>query len=114
MKNLYLTICFLISCTISIGQDPESYPVATCSDDFCVQLDPDQAVVEHYKIDIAPFGFATFEDAQAKFGYISNNLLTYTVDFDNQRVILTVHLDRTPAPEDIVWWNNYIDSLCGL
>ncbi|MBN4073139.1 hypothetical protein JYT74_03750 [Crocinitomix catalasitica] len=114
MKKLYLSICFLIACSVSIAQDSDSYPAATCSDEFCVQLDPDQAIQEHYKIDIAPFGFATNEAARAKFGYISNNLLTYTVDFDIQRVILTVHTDRTPVPHDITWWNDYIDSLCGL
>jgi len=114
MKKLYLAICLLTLGLISFGQETKTLPTASCSDEFCVQLDATLPIQDYYKIDIAPFGFATYEDAQNKFGYISNNLLTYNVDFDNNQVILQVHTDRTPEPKDIVWWNEYLTSLCGL
>ena len=114
MKRFYFAFCFLIASSAAIAQDEESYLSATCSDEFCVTLDATSPIQEFYKIDIAPFVFATYEDAQNKFGYISNNLLTYNVDFENNRVILQVHTDRTEAPKDIVWWNDYLESLCGL
>ncbi|MCG8574990.1 MAG: hypothetical protein MI810_08920 [Flavobacteriales bacterium] len=114
MKKLYVVTCLLFTSLISFSQDPESYPVANCTESFCVSLDATQPIQTYYKIDIAPFEFENYEAAQAKFGYITNNLLTYTVDFENQRVILQVHNERTPEPKDIVWWNNYLDSLCGL
>ena len=94
--------------------DMTTFPVATCNTDFCVQLDADQPVEEYYQIDIASFNYTTFSAAYEKFGAISNNLLTYSVHIDEQIVVLQVHLDRTEEPKDIVWWNDYLNSLCGL
>lgn len=109
------TITMLFISVLGLSQsDLSTYPVATVTTDYCVQLDTNVPLAEFYKIDITPFGFTTFADAHAQFGRISNNLLTYTVDIDNQCVILQVHLDRTEVPHDLAWWNDYLNSLCGL
>jgi hypothetical protein len=93
-------------------QWPTNYETATITGDYCVSLDATKAVVEFYKIDITSLNFATENDAKKVFGAISNNLLSYSVDFANGAAYLHVHLDRTKNPEDIAWWNNYIQGLC--
>lgn len=114
MKKLYFALSFLTLSSVSFSQDTESLPTASCSEEFCVQLDGSLPIQEFYKIDIGSFEFATYEDAQKKFGYISNNLLTYKVNFADEEVVLQVHTDRTPESQDLVWWNEYLTSLCGL
>ncbi len=112
MKRLFLL--FLLPFAANAQGDPSTYPVATITTEHCVQLDANLPVSDLYQINIAPFGFSTFEAAYNVFGMISNNLLTYTVDILNQKAILEVHLDRTDVPQDIVWWNNYLQSLCAM
>lgn len=114
MKKIITIAVLFFSVLGSAQSDPSTYPVATVTTDYCVQLDTNVPLAEFYKIDITPFGFTTFAEAHDQFGRISNNLLTYKVDIDNQRVVLQVHLDRTDVPHDLAWWNDYLDSLCGL
>lgn len=120
MKSLK-KLALIVLLAGSTGAYSQLYPEgttlgeATVTDDtYCVSLNADQPVQEYYELNIASQGFTTFEDAHRIYGAISNNLLTYKVDIDNQRVILQVHIDRTEEPQDIVWWNAYLESLCGL
>ena len=118
MKDLFLKAvipAFLILPELSFSQHVETtYSAATITEDYCVTLDPTEEISEFYEIDIHDFGFETEIEATKKFGFISNNLLTYSVDFENEKAYLQVHLDRTPEPRDIIWWNEYLNSLCGL
>lgn len=91
---------------------PTTYGSASITADYCVSIDTTQPLQEYYQMDISHLNFATETDAKKVFGFISNNRLTYMVDFNNHVAYLRVHADRTPQPEDVIWWNNYIDSLC--
>lgn len=112
-----LTVCAgLLAATASFGQ-PEGdfdYATATITEEFCVSLDTEVEVSEYYEIDISHLALESEIEAKNKFGYIDNNLLTYSVDFAAEKAYLHIHLDRTAEPKDIVWWSAYIESLCGL
>ncbi len=94
------------------SDNPEATGVATITDSYCITLNDSESIQNFYSIDISALGLETEYDAKKKFGYISNNLLTYKVDFENTKVILEVHVDRTAKPENVAWWNDYLDSLC--
>jgi hypothetical protein len=116
MKYLTITTVFLaliFASSNSFAQDIE-YGTATVTEEYCVSLDTESPIAEHYSIDISHLHLMTELEAVNKFGFISNNLLTYTVDFEAETAYLHVHLDRTSTPEDIIWWNDYVESLCGL
>lgn len=91
---------------------PTSYEIGSITPGYCVSIDITKPVVEFYKIDISTLNFATEQEAQKVFGAISNNLLSYRVDFNNQAAYLQVHTDRTQTPQDVNWWNNYIAETC--
>jgi hypothetical protein len=115
ISKLVLATGFLFLTTASFGQTeewPETYGQGTINTSYCVTIDTTQPLQEFYKIDISHLNFATATDAQKVFGAISNNRLTYRVDFANHAAYLKVHADRTTTPQDVIWWNNYIDGLC--
>lgn len=104
----------LLSPTVGLSQHDEGFASATITDEYCVSLDTDLPIAEFYEIDISHLELASETEALNKFGYINNNLLTYTVNFAAEKAYLQIHLDRTAEPMDILWWNDYINSLCGL
>ncbi len=119
MNNLLVSAFIFLSLTISAQSfaqyvDEVEYLSASITTEYCVSLDSSSPVGEYYEMDISHLHLSTEKDANDRFGFISNNLLTYVVDFEENKVYLQVHLNRTPEPKDIVWWNSYIDSLCGL
>jgi len=117
MKNLKITALVAGLFVFSFGSfaqsdNPEVSGTASISDSYCVTLDDSKPIQKFYEISISHLGLETEYDAKKKFGYISNNLLTYKVDFENDRVILQVHNDRTGSPKGVAWWNDYLSSLC--
>lgn len=114
LKRLLVAVGLLLASTAGIAQTdwPESYGTATIDASYCVSIDTGSPLQDFYQISIAHLGFADAVEAQKVFGYISNNRLTYRVDFDNQVAYLRIHADRTPEPKDVIWWNDYIHSLC--
>ena len=113
-SKFFLAAGFVLLTSSSFGQTdwPTSYGQGTINANYCVTIDTTQPLQEFYRLDIAHLNFATEIDAQKAFGYISNNRLTYRVDYANQVAYLKIHADRTQTPQDVIWWNNYIDSLC--
>lgn len=91
---------------------PTQFGIAKIDANYCVKLDVTKPLESFYKIDISHLNFATETDAQKVFGSISNNYLSYKVDFANQSAYLKIHSERTKEPKDIIWWNDYIQSLC--
>lgn len=109
--NVFLALIFASS--NSFAQEIE-FGTATVTEDYCVSLDTESPISKHYSIDISHLHLMTALEAVNKFGFISNNLLTYSVDYEAETAYLHVHLDRTPTHQDIIWWNDYVESLCGL
>jgi hypothetical protein len=118
MKYLNLTTIILVlifAPTTIFAQDEEiDYGTATVSEEYCVSLNTESPISEFYSIDISHLHLDTELEAINNFGFISNNLVTYTVDYAAETAYLQVHLDRTSSPKDILWWSEYINSLCGL
>ncbi|MCG8578102.1 MAG: hypothetical protein MI810_24695 [Flavobacteriales bacterium] len=117
MKNLkkFALVCFFFGSLSSFSQDWKDgieFSTATVSADYCVILDPTKPVAEWYEMDITDFGFTDETTARNQFLQRSNNLISYNVDLSEQKAYARVHLDRTPTPQDIVWWNNYLSTLC--
>jgi hypothetical protein len=116
MKNLKkLSFLFIfLGSTVSFSQDWSSieFESATVDANYCLQLDATKPVAEFYEMDIAFFGFTDAVEAKKQFNTRANNFVSYHVDLAEQKAYCHLHLDRTPAPMDIVWWNEYLASLC--
>lgn len=92
--------------------DIDTYGQATITEDKCVTIDDSAPLKQYYAIDFTHLNVANYSDAFDIFGYISNNYLTYRVDFEHQIAFLEIHADRTPELKDVNWWKNYILNLC--
>lgn len=114
-KVAFICLASFASMSIFSQTDAEAeIATATITEEFCVTLDAAEPIAEFYVIDISHLELISEKEANDRFGYISNNFLTYTVDFEAHEAQLQIHLDRTPMPHDIIWWNDYLESLCGL
>jgi hypothetical protein len=94
------------------AQWPAQYGEASIDANYCVKIDATKPLESFYKIEISHLNFASATDAQKVFGSISNNYLTYKVDFANEVAYLQIHAERTKEMKDVIWWNDYIQSLC--
>jgi len=112
IKLLTFTVVFFLVFNSASAQWPTTYGIATINSSYCVTIDTSVPLTEFYQINIVDLNFATEIDARKVFGNISNNRLSYKVDFANHVAYLQVHADRTQFPQDVIWWNNYIASLC--
>lgn len=116
MNNLK-RILFLFAITaasFSFSQTADEKPAgdATINASFCVELDDAIPVQGFYKADASALGWTSEADAKKACGFHSNNLVSYKQDFANNQILIYIHTDRTSAPHDIVWWNEYLESLC--
>ncbi|MCG8578100.1 MAG: hypothetical protein MI810_24685 [Flavobacteriales bacterium] len=114
LKKLLLIALFSGSVSIYAQDWDEgiTFSSATISESYCVELDPTQPVAEWYSMDISEFGFTDETIARNQFLQRSNNLVSFNINFEEQIAYARIHLDRTPEPKDIVWWNEYLASLC--
>ena len=115
IKNILFPVLFILFSSNLLSQnfaDYSKYGNATITENFCVSIDDTKELNRFYVLDIAPFKFSDIESARKKFNSISNNLLTYSVDFPNNLVYLEIHTNRTKEVKSATWWKNYILSLC--
>ena len=89
-----------------------SYGNATIDDKFCLVLDSTKPIQSYYKADMSGFGFTSEKEAIKYLGRHSNNLVSLRPDYEENKVIVEIHTDRTNGEKDIVWWNNYLESIC--
>lgn len=112
LKLMAPALLLALISTKASAQMPTSYEIGTITADHCVSIDTSKPLVEFYQLDITALNFSNETEAKKLFGYISNNRLTYIVDFPNHVAYLRVHADRTQFPQDVIWWNDYIQGLC--
>jgi len=114
MKNWFLALS--ISCfTVGYSQDWRegiAFLPASITPEYCVQLDATQAVGEWYQIDISALTFENQAAAEKAFWSRSNNLVAFQVKLDENKAYAKIYLDRTQVPHDIIWWNEYLASIC--
>lgn len=114
-KNFLTLVLFSFIVLSSFTTDtewPTQYGVAKIDANYCVTIDTSKPLESFYKIDISDLNFASEVDAQKVFGAISNNYLSYRVHFSDNAAYLKIHADRTKEMQDVIWWNDYIQSLC--
>lgn len=112
--KVFIISIFIVSLNFSfVSTDwPAVFGDATIDNNYCVSIDTSKPLQEFYKINISHLNFQTETDAQKVFGAISNNYLTYRVDFGNQCTYLKIHADRTKDLKDVIWWNDYLQNKC--
>ncbi len=87
---------------------------STMDQNYCLSLDTNEPLVEVYEFDISSLGFTSSEEATKVFNRISNNLVSYVVDFNNNRGFAKIYNSRIPDGEvgTVIWWNSYLSNLC--
>jgi len=114
-KKVILTGLFsflILSANAQNYSEIANYGEATVTENGCVTINDSYDIREFYVIDISSFNFSNYKEAANKFGVISNNYLTYRVDFENQVAYLKIHTERRNKPETATWWKEYILGLC--
>lgn len=94
------------------SEKPIEYASATISASYCVVLDNTSEIKEFYAADASALGWTSEADAIKKCGFYTNNLVTYQADYANGKILVHIHTDRTYEPENIIWWNEYLQSIC--
>lgn len=112
IKGKFFLLCLLVFSIQASAQEATDVGVAEIDANYCLTLDADEPLREYYTADISAYGFETELEANKVFGTKSNNLITYEVDFANERVIAHLHLDRTSAPYNKEWWTAYLLDTC--
>lgn len=116
MKRILALTAFVFGIgSLGMAQTAPSAESATMTkhegEKYTVSIDTDQPLQEYYLIDISTFGWTSEADAKKRCGYISNNLITYSVeDYSAGLIRLTIHADRTYEPKDVNWWNDYLQT----
>jgi len=101
--------------SFSFSQDPitaDKFSPATISGNYCLVLDNASALVEFYSADASGLNWTSAAEAKKLCGFHSNNLVTFDADYANKKILVHIHLDRTTEPKDLVWWNQYLQSIC--
>lgn len=111
LKRIFLLVALSFA-SFSFSQSSEDYGKATISANYCLVLDNSSAVQEFYAADASNLGWTSALKAKDWCGFHSNNLVSYTADFEHNRLLIHIHTDRTYQKEDIEWWNNYLLSIC--
>jgi len=104
---------FCFSFTMS-AQDSGTVGTAEIDANYCLTLDDSAPLTTYYAADISALGFESELDAKNVFGTKSNNLITYSVDFENNQVIAQLHAERLSAPKSLAWWSEYLLNTCSL
>lgn len=102
----------MVSISFSQSSDAINYSKATVSEGFCVTLDAEGEIEEHYVADASVLNWTSETEAKKMCGFHSNNLVSYTPDYKNGRVLVHIHVDRTPEKKSVAWWNDYLQSIC--
>lgn len=102
----------MASISFSQSSDAINYSEATVSESFCVTLDDEAEIQEYYAADASALNWTSEAEAKKMCGFHSNNLVSYTADYENGKVLVHIHVDRTFEKKSVAWWNDYLQSIC--
>lgn len=111
LKKIVLIVAISIA-SVGFSQDDSKPGSATVTKNFCLVLDSTKPVQEHYAVKATALGWTSELDAQKGCGFYSNNLVSYSEDYKNNMLLIHIHTDRTNGEKDIIWWNEYLNSIC--
>jgi len=113
LKRFFLLVAISIaSFSFSQTSDSDKTGSATIDGNYCLVLDNANELQEHYTADATELNWTSAIEAAKYCGYKSNNLVSYTADFDNNKILIQIHVDRTQKKESLLWWNEYLKSIC--
>jgi hypothetical protein len=110
LKKIFLLV-MLSAASFSFSQSTDAGS-ATIGENFCLVLDADSEIQEHYVANATGLNWTSAEAAVKMCGFHTNNLVTYTADYENNQLMIHIHTDRTYESRDIAWWNQYLLSIC--
>jgi hypothetical protein len=111
LKKIVLFVAISFA-SIGFSQDLNKPGKATVTTNFCITLDEASPIQEHYTVNATSLGWTSELDANKACGFHSNNLVSYSADYKNNLLLIQIHTDRTQGKKDIVWWNEYLNSIC--
>lgn len=113
-RNKLLLVVAFVCCSNLLSAQTSTTELATATIDanYCLTISDDNPIQEFYAINISALGFENEQEAKKVFGMKSNNLITYTVEFENNRVVAHLHLDRLNETKDKAWWSSYLLDTC--
>lgn len=109
LKKLLLFVSLLFG-GLSFSQDQVGS--AKISTSFCTILEGESEVLSTYVADATLLNWSSKKQAEKACGYYSSNLVTYQADFENNQLIIRIHVDRTSEKKDLNWWNMYLNDKC--
>jgi hypothetical protein len=75
-----------------------------------LKLDVKKPLSSYYIANISLLKFASSEESEAFFNSITDNILSYTVDFKAKTVLINLHLEYSKPEWTVTDWNVYINS----
>lgn len=75
-----------------------------------LKLDVKKPLTNFYTASIIPLKFSNQEDCDTYFNSLTDNLISFTVDFKAQTVLINLHLEYSKPEWTVADWNNYINS----
>lgn len=111
LKKIVLLAVISIA-SIGFSQEAGKPGSATVTSNFCVVLDNANPIQEFYAVNATSLGWTSELAASKSCGFHSNNLVTYSADYANNKLLIQIHIDRTKEINDITWWNEYLNSIC--
>ncbi len=112
LKKLLFVIAFT-SGTMSFAQEStQNAESAQITSPNCLTLNAEAELTQQYVADATPLNWESAAAAKKWCGYNSNNLVTYSADYANNKLLITIHTERTGESKDLTWWNNYLTSRC--
>ncbi|NOQ74695.1 MAG: hypothetical protein GQ574_21965 [Crocinitomix sp.] len=110
LKKIFLLVTLSVA-TFSFSQSTDA-GTATIDGNYCLVLDNDSEIQEQYSADATGLNWTSAAHAVKKCGFHTNNLVTYKADYENNRILIQIHTDRTYDSKDVIWWNQYLQSIC--
>lgn len=112
-RVFFLVMTFSMS-SIVYSQDPinaDHYGSASIFKSYALVLDVSNDLTEYYSADASSLKWTSNAEALKLCGFYSNNLVSLYPDYVNNKILVHIHLDRTKDSKDIIWWNQYLQSI---
>lgn len=93
---------------IAIGQTASNFTATINSENLIVITDSNPEVQESYLADISNLGLATEQDAIDKFNMLSDNLISFKLNWAELSVSIELRIDDSNSAWSINDWNKYL------
>jgi hypothetical protein len=106
-KNEIKLIREMSASDLSFAKDTST---AVFSSKTSLKLNTESSLVNYYVASISSLGFANPLEGDIFFNRITDNLLSYKIDYKTNKVVVNIHLEYANSSWTVADWNNYIHS----